>query len=185
MPQFDDFQVTWNVKVDLLVLRYMARKIAYFLPDAAAGTPLPRVHFAQEQRNRIHRIVIYRRGEHLLNGSLLFVGFISGVQEHVTPATVQEIHRVVHAVLRVDTAASRCSARWIGTERFRRTAYKILRLPGDRAAACYGGVALRDVASQRGRDKSRPYNRMDGERGRDKSRPYRSRTYRERGGRAR
>jgi len=94
MPQFNDFQVTWNVKVDLLVLRYMARKIAYFLPDAAAGTPLPRVHFAQEQRNRVHRIVIYRRGEHLLNGNLLFVGFISSVQEHATPATVQEIHRV-------------------------------------------------------------------------------------------
>jgi hypothetical protein len=94
MPQYNDFQVTWNVKVDLLVLRYMARKIAYFLLDAAASTTLPQVYFAQEQRNRIHRIVIYRKGKHLLNGSLLFVGFISGVQEHASPATVQEIHRV-------------------------------------------------------------------------------------------
>src|SRR5437588_10898951 len=73
MPQFNDFQVTWNVKVDLLVLRYMARKIAYFLPDAAAGTPLPRVHFAQEQRNRINRIVINRRGAHLRNERLLLI----------------------------------------------------------------------------------------------------------------
>jgi len=94
MPQFNDFQVTWNVKVDLLVLRYMARKVVYCLPNAEASTPLPWVYYAQEQRNRIHRIVIYRRGEHLLNGSLLFVGFISGVQEHASPATVQEIHRV-------------------------------------------------------------------------------------------
>ena len=94
MPQHNDFQVTWNAQLDLLVLRYMARKVAYYLLDAAAPTPLPWVYFAEEHRNRIHRIVIYRRGESLLNGSPLFVGFISGIQEHASPAIAQEIHRV-------------------------------------------------------------------------------------------
>jgi hypothetical protein len=94
MPQHNNFQVTWNVKLDLLVLRYMARKIAYRLLDSAASTPFPWVYFAEEHRNRIHRIVIYRRGENLLNGSILFVGFISGVNEHASPAAAQEIHRV-------------------------------------------------------------------------------------------
>ena len=94
MPQCNDFQVTWNVNVDLLVLRYMAQKVTYHLQDLATGTPLPWVYFAEEHRHRIHRIVLYRRGENVLHGSSLFVGFISGVREHASPATVQEIHRV-------------------------------------------------------------------------------------------
>src|ERR1700737_890073 len=87
-------QAAGKVKVDLLVLRYMAQSIQGHLLNLAASTLLPSVDYAEEHHNRIHRIVIYRQQEFLLKRSLMFVGFISAVQEHVSPATIQEIHRV-------------------------------------------------------------------------------------------
>jgi len=48
----------------------------------------------EERRLRTHRMVVYKRRELFLKKSLTFVGFISGVQERVSPATIQELHRV-------------------------------------------------------------------------------------------
>ena len=87
-------QVAWKVKLDLRVLRYMARSLHARLLNLPVGSILPSMHFAEEHRSRIHRVVIYNQAELLLKTSLLFVGFISGVQPHVSPAIVQEIHRV-------------------------------------------------------------------------------------------
>jgi len=42
----------------------------------------------------VHRMAIYQQQEYLLHHSLQFVGFISGVQQNVSPTIVQEIHRV-------------------------------------------------------------------------------------------
>lgn len=94
MQKNDELQVTWNVKLDLLVLRYMAQKVHALLLNSEASRALPSVCYAEEHRGRIHRIVIYGQQEFLLKEGLLFVGFISGIQEYVSLATMQEIHRV-------------------------------------------------------------------------------------------
>lgn len=94
MQQNSQLQVAWNVKLDLLVLRYMAQKIHALLQNSEANMTTPSVNYAEERRTRIHRIVIYGKQEFLLKEHLLFVGFISSVQEHASPATVQEIHRL-------------------------------------------------------------------------------------------
>lgn len=86
-------QASWQARSDLQVLRYMAHKIRFRLLNAAVTT-LPSLEYIEERRKRTHRMVIYQQQEYLLQASLLFVGFISGVQPHVSPAIVQEIHRV-------------------------------------------------------------------------------------------
>ncbi|GAC1565714.1 MAG: hypothetical protein NVS3B14_04390 [Ktedonobacteraceae bacterium] len=98
LAALDNFplQVAWKVKLDLRILGYMAQKMHVHLLKSTTSTSntLPSIHFAEEHRNRIHRMVIYKQQEFLLHRSLLFVGFISGIQQHVGPAIVQEIHRV-------------------------------------------------------------------------------------------
>jgi len=88
------FQTAGKIKSDLLVLRYMTQKIHVHLLNLPPGTLLPSVDYAEGRHNHIHRIVIYNRQEILLKNSLIFVGFISAIQEHVSPATLQELHRV-------------------------------------------------------------------------------------------
>jgi hypothetical protein len=88
------FQPAGKVMSDLLVLRYMTQKIHVHLLNLSPGTLLPSVDYVEERHNHIHRIVVYNQQEILLKSSLMFVGFISGIQEHVSPATIQELHRV-------------------------------------------------------------------------------------------
>ena|SRR5579872_840589 len=87
-------QTGWQVKLDLRVLSYMAHRIRLSLPNSTVGTTLPSIEYIEERRKRTHRMVIYQQHEYLLKTSLLFVGFVSGVHPHVSPAIVQEIHRV-------------------------------------------------------------------------------------------
>src|SRR6266567_2733454 len=88
------FQTAGKVKSDLLVLRYMTQKIHVHLLNLPPGTLLPSVDYAEERHNHVHRIVVYNRQEILLKKSLIFVGFISAIREHVSLATLQELHRV-------------------------------------------------------------------------------------------
>lgn len=85
---------SWQARLDLQVLRYMAHRIRLRLLDLAVTTTLPSLEYIEERRKRTHRMVIYQQQEYLLQASLLFVGFVSGIQPHVSPAIVQEIHRV-------------------------------------------------------------------------------------------
>ena len=55
---------------------------------------MPSMEYIEERHKRTHRVVIYQQQEYLLQASLLFVGFVSGVQPHVSHAIAQEIHRV-------------------------------------------------------------------------------------------
>ncbi len=87
-------QASGKVYLDLLVLRYMAQRIHVHLLNLPTNTLLPSVEYAEEHHNRIHRIIIYKQQEFLSKRNLMFVGFISGIQEQVTLATIQEIHRV-------------------------------------------------------------------------------------------
>jgi hypothetical protein len=87
-------QATGKVKLDLLVLGAMAQSTHIYLLNLAAGTSFPLVDYIERSRKRIHRIVVYNRQEILLKSNLVFVGFVSRIQEHVSPAIIQELHRV-------------------------------------------------------------------------------------------
>jgi hypothetical protein len=51
------------------------------------------MEYIEEHRRRTHRTVIYQQA-YLLQASLLFVGFVSGVQPRVSQAIAQEIQRI-------------------------------------------------------------------------------------------
>lgn len=84
----------WQVRLDLHILRYMAHRVYLHSPDLAADTTLPSIEYLDERRKRTHRMVIYRQQDCLLHASLLFVGFVSGIQAQVNPVIAQEIQRI-------------------------------------------------------------------------------------------
>lgn len=83
-----------KITFDLLVLRYMARRMRAHIASLDEGAALPSITYEQERRRRTHRMVVYKRQETLHDKGMLFVGFISAVQEQVSLATIQELHRV-------------------------------------------------------------------------------------------
>jgi hypothetical protein len=87
-------QVSGQVRLDLHVLRYMAHSVHLRLLHSVFEATLPSIEYMEERRKRTHRVVIYQQQENLLQASLLFVGFVSGIQSHVSPAIAQEIQRV-------------------------------------------------------------------------------------------
>jgi len=87
-------QTAGKITLDLLVLRYMAQKMRTHILSLDERVALPSITYAAERRNRTHRMVVYKRQETLRGRGLTFVGFISGVQQQVSPATIQELHRV-------------------------------------------------------------------------------------------
>ena len=87
-------QVRQQVKLDLRVLGYMAHSVHLRLLHSAFEATLPSIEYMEERRKRTHRVVIYQQQENLLQASLLFVGFVSGMQPHVSPVIAQEIQRV-------------------------------------------------------------------------------------------
>jgi hypothetical protein len=87
-------QTSEKVQPDLLVLQYMAQRVCTHLLTLASHIPLPSVHHIEEEYNRRHRVVIYNRPEILLQKKLMFVGFVSGLREHISLETVQELYRV-------------------------------------------------------------------------------------------
>src|ERR1700680_4540869 len=87
-------QVSQQVKLDLRVLRYMAHSVHFHLLHSALNTTLPSIDYLEERRERTHRVVIYQQQEYLLQASLLFVGFVSGIQPRVSQAIMQELQRV-------------------------------------------------------------------------------------------
>ncbi|HEY6541850.1 MAG TPA: hypothetical protein VIZ18_12970 [Ktedonobacteraceae bacterium] len=86
-------QVSCQVKLDLRVLCHMAHRVYLRLLNSSVTTTLPSMEYIEEHRKRTHRLVIYQQ-EFLLQASLLFVGFVSGVQSHVSQAIAQEIQRI-------------------------------------------------------------------------------------------
>lgn len=77
--------------LDLLVLRYMARRLHLqmrWLDQSARG---PMRYTLSERRNRFHRLVIYRQHELLHYERLTFVGFISKQHEQAK----QEVREAV------------------------------------------------------------------------------------------
>jgi hypothetical protein len=93
--------------LDLLVLKYMARRLHIILPQLNHASYLvqPLLCTLQERHGRKHRIAIYNYQELFLARPLLFVGFISRRQEHLCPSVVNAIQEVDRQLLEelVDT----------------------------------------------------------------------------------
>ena len=87
-------QVSQVVRLDVRVLRYMAHSVHLRFLNSSIETALPSIEYKEEHRKRSHRVVIYQQQENVLQASLLFVGFVSGVQPQVSPIIAQEIQRV-------------------------------------------------------------------------------------------
>ncbi len=87
-------QVSWQVRLDLRVLRYMAQSVHFRLLRSASAATFPSIEYIVERRKRTHRVIIYQQQENVLQARLLFVGFVSGRQPHVRPGIAQEIQRV-------------------------------------------------------------------------------------------
>src|SRR6266487_6901771 len=88
----------WKVNkrnLDLIVLRYMARRLHLTLHQL--GDPitmsLPLIYRLQEHHDRTHRIAIYQYQELLLKKPLAFVGFVSQKQRDLRPSIIRAIKR--------------------------------------------------------------------------------------------
>ena len=84
-------------KLDIIVLRYMARRLHLTLhqldqPDSLRRTR-SQVYKLQERGGRTHRIAIYQPEKLLAQVPLSFVGFISARQKLLRPSIIQAIQR--------------------------------------------------------------------------------------------
>lgn len=81
-------------KLDLIVLRYMARSVHLRLLREEAAAKMPSLYYSEERRGRMHRIVIYDSQELQVQRNLAFVGFVSRKQQSLSAAIVEDIHEV-------------------------------------------------------------------------------------------
>ena len=83
-------------KLDLMILRHMARRLhlTLYQLEAPVSAPQPLLYKLQERHGRTHRIVIYKYQELLLKRRLTFVGFISGKQKHLHASVIYAIQMV-------------------------------------------------------------------------------------------
>lgn len=92
MLENSPLQVSSQARADLHILRHMVHRIQPRLLNSPVTTTLPSIEFVEEHRKRTHRTIIYRQDYQ--PRSLLFVGFVSGVQPRVSQAVAQEIQRI-------------------------------------------------------------------------------------------
>lgn len=80
-------------KLDLVILRYMARKIYVMLHslEQSVTTSQPFLYYLDERHKRTHRIAIYNPQELLLNNELSFVGFVSLRRKSLSPLVLDEL----------------------------------------------------------------------------------------------
>ena len=82
-------------KLDLIVLRYMARRLHLILQQLDTPIPIisnrPFIYHLPERYGRTHRIAIYKYQELLFRSDFTFVGFISHKQKNLQPHIIAEI----------------------------------------------------------------------------------------------
>jgi hypothetical protein len=83
-------------KLDLIILRYMAKRIqvTLHLANRQINASQPLLYVAKERRGRTHRVAIYDSQDLLRANSLPFVGFVSGQRKPAITSIVDEIHAV-------------------------------------------------------------------------------------------
>lgn len=80
-------------KLDLVILRYMARRVYVALRslDESIATEQPLLYYLDERHKRIHRMAIYNPKKLSLNNELAFVGFISGKLRPLRPSIAADL----------------------------------------------------------------------------------------------
>jgi hypothetical protein len=86
-------------RLDLIVLRYMARSVHLTLmkevaPQVGAMDYAPSLSYFEERRGRTHRIAIYDLQQLQVQRNLAFVGFVSRKQQPLSDSIVEDIHEV-------------------------------------------------------------------------------------------
>jgi hypothetical protein len=83
-------------KLDLIVLKYMARRMHLTLHQLGEpiSTSQPLLYRLQERYGRTHRIAIYKYQELFLEKPFAFVGFFSRKQRNLRPSIVRAIETV-------------------------------------------------------------------------------------------
>jgi len=82
-----------KAKLDLVVLRYMAQRVAVTLHALVqeTNTARPLLYYLDERRRRTHRMAIYNPEELLLHNELAFVGFVSGKLKPLRPSVAADL----------------------------------------------------------------------------------------------
>lgn len=82
-----------KAKLDLVVLRYMAQRVAVTLRSLSqeTSTARPVLYYLDERRKRTHRMAIYNPEELLLHNELAFVGFVSGKLKPLRPSIAADL----------------------------------------------------------------------------------------------
>lgn len=88
-------------KLDLIALRYMARRIHLTIRQLDQPVPVsrPLLYSLQERHGRTHRIAIYKQQELVHRDTLTFVGFISRRRKPLHGFIVDEIQNVDQQLL--------------------------------------------------------------------------------------
>src|SRR5258706_11037275 len=90
-------------KLDLIVLRYMARRLHLTLHQLDAPIPTisdqPFIYHLPERYGRTHRIAIYKYQELFFRSNFTFVGFISHKQKDLQPHIIAEIAATDHKLV--------------------------------------------------------------------------------------
>ena len=81
-------------RLDLIVLRYMARSVHLILLKEAAATTMPALSYSEERRRRMHRIAVYDPQGLQEQRNLAFVGFVSRKHQPLPASIVEDIHEV-------------------------------------------------------------------------------------------
>lgn len=92
-----DYRIYTDVnkgKLDLIVLRYMARGVHLMLLKEVSTATMPSLYYPDERRGRMHRIAIYDPQELRVQRNLAFVGFVSRKQQPLSASIVEDIHEV-------------------------------------------------------------------------------------------
>ena len=83
-------------KLDLIVLRYLARRLHLILRQLDSPTTQrePLIYLLPERRGRIHRAVIYKYQELSLERRFTFVGFVSRKQKNLCSSVKRDVQMV-------------------------------------------------------------------------------------------
>ncbi|HZU71000.1 MAG TPA: hypothetical protein VFA09_27230 [Ktedonobacteraceae bacterium] len=88
-------------KLDLVVLRYMARRLHLTVRQLDEPVPAsqPLLYRLQERYGRMHRIAIYKQQELVLRDTLMFVGFISRKRKALQDSIADQIEDIDRQLL--------------------------------------------------------------------------------------
>jgi hypothetical protein len=141
-------QADKKMKSDVLVLRYMIQRIHTHIQNPAAASIQPSTDYAIKKDSRVHRIALCRQRETFLAKSLTFVGFISGIRDDVSPATIQELHKVDRLLI-TELANHQGILSYSSLELSRDRWYNLVLLSGHSAKAHFRDSGLHGYASYR------------------------------------